>query len=83
MTDTTANNYHVKLQNVALQPLESFQNQQKDNFMRSSTTFQETAILQHQRATHHSTVILAALDSIHYFIHYLVLGFFLQYYSSG
>jgi len=53
------------------------------NFMGSSTTLQEAAILQHQRAIHHGTVILAALDSIHCLIHYLVLGLFRQYYSSG
>lgn len=76
MTDATANKCHIKLENIALQPLKSFENQKKDNFMRSSTTFQKAAILQHLRATHHSTVILAALDSIHCLIHYLVLGFF-------
>lgn len=76
MTDTTTNKHHVTLQHVALRPLQSFENQQEDNFMRSSITFQEAAILQHQRTIHHSTVTLAALDSIHYLIHYLVHGFF-------
>lgn len=76
MTDTTTNKCHVTLQNVALRPLQSLENQQEDKFMSSSITFQEAAILQHQRTIHHSTVILAALDSIHYLIHYLVPGFF-------
>lgn len=38
MTDTTANKCHVKLQNIALRQLKSFEKQEKDNFMRSSTT---------------------------------------------
>lgn len=75
MTDTTANKRHVKLQKIALQPLRSFENQQKDNFMSSSTTFQEPAILQHWKAIHQHAVILAVLDSIHDLIHYFVPGF--------